>query len=91
MRFWNSLIGEAKGTVLTQISLYHYGSKDIINLVKDKIVTREEVIASGVIESMFTHELSDYIYPRDLHHEEVTKTLDRRAEDKKRLESGENP
>ena len=91
MRFWNQLIGEAKGTVKTQIHLHNYPPYQIIKMVENKIVTRQEVIDSGVIESCFGSDLADYIYPRDLHHDEVTEILNKRYADKIRQDSGESP
>ena len=97
MNFWNQLIGEPiQGTVKTKMKLHKFACKQIIDFVQKGILTREEVIDSGVIESMFTHELRDYIYPRGLHEAEVTEILNRRYEDKLladklNTDSGENP
>ncbi len=92
MNFWNQLIGEPKpATVKTEIYLHSFSPSKIVQLVKAGLVTRDEVIESRVVEAMFGDELFDYIYPRDLHYEEVTEILNRRYADKLRTESGENP
>jgi hypothetical protein len=67
MNFWNELIGTPiKGTVKTEISLHSYHYSDIIAFVKQGLVTRQEVIDSGVIEAYFGDELRNFIYPPEV-------------------------
>ena len=63
MNFWNQLIGEPRpAEIKTEINLYAYNSDDIISLVMQGIITRQEVIDSNVIESMFNKDLEHFIY-----------------------------
>jgi hypothetical protein len=51
-------------SVKTQITLDKYNPHQIIQFIKDGIITLDEVIASGVAHRCFSNTLSDYIWEK---------------------------
>ena len=74
--------------IKAKMCLIRYSPQQVIELIKDGIVTTQEVIDSGVEHSFFTNILSDYLYrdrlvKRQLKHDALADTLvmNRRRDD----------